>query len=172
MTGFLFLGLQLLQKVLPSAVGLRNILWYIERKWDLFCDRVSLPWRVAWWTWSLDGGMLPWGGQPLGSVPVSAQLSEKDINRCGGSRCSQWYRKERTDRYTSGKKGMLKILANLHLVGSREDSVRAEMKREPCWGIALEQSREAPEASPATTGCQGGSGFVWWPPIDAEECNS
>ena len=100
------------------------------------------------------------GGQPLGSAPVSAQLSEKDINCCGGSRCSQWYHKERTDRNTFGKKDMLKILANLHLVGSREDLVRAEMKREPCWGIALEQSGEAPEASPATTGCQRGSGFV------------
>lgn len=111
------------------------------------------------------------GGQPLGSVPVSAQLSEKDINRCGGSRCSQWYHKERTDRNTFGKKGVLKIVANLHLVGSREDSVRAEMRREPCWGVAMEQSREAPEASSATTGCQGGQ-VVFDDPADAEECNS
>lgn len=104
---------------------------------------------VTWWKHAA------MGEQPLGSVPVSAQLSENDRNHCGGSRCSQWYHKERTGKKTFEKKGILETLAKLHLVSSREDSVRAEIWSEPCWGIALEKSWEAPETSPAITGLVG-----------------
>lgn len=101
---------------------------------------------VTWWK------RAAMGEQPLGSVPMSAQLSENDRNHCGGSRCSQWYHKERADKKTFEKKGILKTLAKLHLASSREDSVRTEIWSQPCCGIALEKIWEAPESFPAIAG--------------------
>lgn len=76
---------------------------------------------VTWWKHAAVGEQL------LGSVPVSAQLSENFRNPCGGSRYSQWYHKERIDKRTFEKESILKTIAKLHLASSREDSVREEI---------------------------------------------